>query len=103
MALGTVTVVKRSASQGPIFYDSVTVQGDDAYAAGGSDDFEAKIQEALGSNREVIAVLPGSNALNLPQWDEANKALVIRLISTGAERANGNDSGNVHAMVVVSK
>lgn len=102
MALGTLTVVEESAAQGPIFHDHITVVGDSAYAAGGSL-LQDKFRAAVGASREILAIIPGSNGDVLLQFVKSTGKLLVRVISTGAERADGNDSAATYNLMVISK
>lgn len=105
MALGTLTLVAGVASQGPLFFDEVTLVGDGAYPTGGSTGLKAKLQAATGSQREPIAVVPqhpgGAFFLN---YDHANEKLQVRAGASGAEVANESDQSAVtYKMLVISK
>jgi hypothetical protein len=58
MALGAITL-SNQAGRGVanVFFDKVTVVGDDAYPTGGSA-FQAAFEAAIGAGRTVLAVIP---------------------------------------------
>src|SRR5258706_15569504 len=58
MALGTATVVKRSAADGPVRFDVISFAGDSAYSTGGTV-FEAFVQDALGVGAiDILGIVP---------------------------------------------
>jgi hypothetical protein len=104
MTIGAVTIVDRAAAQGPIFYDRITVVGDDAYPAGGSLDFVAAFQLAIASTREVVGILADDDNGNiLLQFVGSTGGLLARLISTGVESAVADQSGTTYKLTVISK
>lgn len=104
MALGAITVVENAAAQGPVFWDRVTVVGDDAYPAGGSAGFEAAYRAAAKADREIVAIVNDDlNGDNLLEYDHANDKLFVRVRSTGVESAVADQSGTTYRLTVVSK
>jgi hypothetical protein len=80
MALGVITVVKRSgdAASAPLRIDSIQFAGDSAYPAGGSAGLEALLAAKLGVTPEIVAVIPGHCGQYIPSWDITNKKLFVR-------------------------
>lgn len=108
MSLGTFTIAEQGAAQGPLFHDRCTVQGDDAYPSGGTPGFEAAYQAALAAvgigPREIVAVIPQHDTtINVAEYDHANDKLFVRVKATGVESAVSDQSGNVYAMLIISK
>lgn len=63
MSLGTMTLVDKVASVGPVKHLRVTVVGDGAYVAGGSTGFLAKLRALLGEKCNIIHA--GEDGTNL--------------------------------------
>jgi len=104
MALGAITVVERVASQGPVFYDRVTIVGDGAYASGGSAGFEALFRAAVGSDRTIVGLVGEfDGTINSLEYDHANDKLFVRVRATGVESAVSDQSGNTYRALIISK
>jgi hypothetical protein len=103
MALANLAVNEAAAGDGPIFMDRIEFDGDDAYVAGGTADFEAAYQALVGANRTIVAVLDANIGNEVLQYDHANDKLMVRLLSTGAEVGNGDLSGTKYHCTIVSK
>lgn len=104
MTLGALTVIDKSATQGPVFLDRVTLVGDNAYPTNGSVGFQAAFQAAIGSHRTVVGVVPAFCGDAVPSYDPVTDKLKVQVMSTAAEVANNNDqSGLTYKMLVISK
>lgn len=104
MALGDITIVEAAASQGPIFYDRVTIVGDGTYPTGGTAGFEASFQAAVGSARQIIAVMPEEDSgANKVSYDHANDKLLVRAKANNAEASAGNLSAQTFRALIVSQ
>lgn len=104
MSLGALVVVDKSASQGPVFYDRITVVGDSAYPTNGSVGLQALFQTAVKSHRQIVAVIPAYCGDAVPSYDPVTDKLKVQVMSTAAEVANNNDqSGLTYKLLVISK
>jgi hypothetical protein len=116
MALGAITVVEQVAAQGPIFWDRVTIVGDDSYPTGGSTGFEALLQAAVAgageanmSGRQVVGLWLEQGQGGVMQtedlhYDHATDTLIASVLATGAEVANTTAlNGNTYSVLVASK
>jgi hypothetical protein len=109
MALGTITVVKRSgdAASAPLRIDSIQFAGDSTYPAGGSTGLETLLAAKLGITPEIVAVIPGHCGQYIPTWDITNKKLFVRdgadMKTPWGEVAPGDLSGTTFNVAVVSK
>jgi hypothetical protein len=109
MALGTMVVVEKSASLGPVRYDEIAVPGDGAYPAGGTPGFTALVRTALAvGSVEIIGLMPGDCGGYHAVYDKANDKL--KVYRNGAinvpqvEVTAATDlSATTFRMVVVSK
>ena len=106
MALGDLTLVEGAAAVGPVFHDRFTLVGDDSYPnPAGSAGLLAKVRAAKGSTVDIVSVkdedMNGDYRL---EYKHSDDTLHVRVISTGAEVANGVDlHATVFGLVVVSK
>lgn len=92
MALGTATIVKRAEGDGPLRCDVLRFAGDDAYAAGGTANFEAYARAAIGrGDIEIVGVVPGHCGGYVPQYDFANDTLAV--YEAGADAAPLDELG----------
>jgi hypothetical protein len=53
MALGTLTLVNRKKSDGPVFFDRFTIVGDSAHVTDGTTGLQAKLRAACGDSRTI--------------------------------------------------
>ena len=78
MALGTVVVVEKSASLGPVRFDEVAIPGDSAYPTGGTANFTTLIRAALGvGSSEIIGMMPGDCGGYHAVYDKQNDKLKV--------------------------
>ena len=103
MALTNLAVNEAAAGDGPLFMDRIEFDGDDAYAAGGTPDFESVFQALVGHTRTIVTVIDENIGVNVLQYDHAGDKLLVRLLSTGAEIANGDLSAVQYHATIVSK
>ena len=110
MALGTATVVKSSAADGPIRFDVLSFAGDGAYSAGGTASFEAYVRAALDKGAlDIIAVVPqSSEGYHLTYEQGTDKLKVWNFnydASDGAmqEDTTANQSARTYVVLVISK
>lgn len=104
MTLGALTVIDKSASQGPVFYDRITLVGDNSYPTNGSVGLQALFQAAILSHRTIIAVVPAFCGDAVPSYDPVTDKLKVQVMSTAAEVGNGVDeSGLTYKLLVISK
>ncbi len=105
MALGTAAVGVGVGQEGSnVNMNLITFLGDSAYAAGGTADFQAFVQAAVGrGNLEVMAVIAQDCGLHSPVYDKANDKLKVLLGSTGVEVGNGDNSAITYNVLVLSK
>jgi hypothetical protein len=94
MALGTLTLVKQAAGQGPIFYDRVSCTGDAAYPTGGTAAFETTYRAKVGSSRTIIDIIPGDCGLFVPSYTFATKKLKVRNFTDGTEVTDTTNLGS---------
>lgn len=108
MSIGTVTVVKKAASVGPVNFDVVQFAGDANYPTGGSVCGPA-IAAALGKgNIDAFAVIGQDCGGYSVAWDEANSKLkVFRTAAINAPDEEVPNTTNLSAVVfhvlVISK
>lgn len=82
MALGTITVTPK-VKQGPIRADLCAFEGDDAYPAGGTANFEGLYREALEAagfsspGREILGIVQVDASGYVLRYDKANDKLVV--------------------------
>lgn len=106
MSLGALALVDKADAVGPVFTDEVTLVGDGDYPTGGSTGLLAKFQAARGQHHTIVAAQPyGSGGGDYKcEYNPATDALLVRLISTGAEvAAHTNLSGVTFGLIVTSK
>lgn len=104
MSLGTITVLERAAAQGPLFHDRVSIVGDDAYPSGGTPGFEASLQAAIGSGRQIVGLIGEfDGTINSLEYDHANDKLFVRVRATGVESAVSDQSSNTYRALIISK
>lgn len=102
--IGTITVDKASAAQGPIYFDRIHFAGDGVYPTGGTPGFETSFRAKVGDQRTIIDVISGDCGDHKLEYDRANDKLKMRVISTGAEVGNGVDkSGTTCNITVISE
>ena len=106
MALSNVTLRGREAGKGiekPVRHFPLTFLGDAAYVAGGSagfkDWFERQIAEKVDN---LVDVISGPCGNYICQYDRVNDKLQVRLISTGAEAANGSLAATTFNITVLA-
>ena len=112
MALATPATLIERAQQAhhlQAYFDLISFPGDTAYPTGGTADFEAFVQEALGHNATVLAVIPAHSltgatpAVYHVRYDAANDKLLV-LDAALAEVADTTDlSGTTFQVLVVSQ
>jgi hypothetical protein len=111
MALGTITVPASLDNPGgptPVQVDNISFLGDDAYAAGGTADFQALFRAVTKNNREVLAVIGGDCGGYVPVYDKANDKLKVYEQTNVAtspliETATSDLSGTTFNLTVLSK
>lgn len=104
MALGTITVVSKGASVGPIFHDYITVVGEASYTTGGAPGFQTALRAKFGDKREVMSVNDDATGTYRAEYDKANDKLMVFVRATGVEVAGAvNLSGVTHKLHVISK
>jgi hypothetical protein len=80
MAIGTITASAAAgkAASTPVRLIPLSFAGDGAYPAGGTVDFEGSVQDALGEDVSVLAVIPiGACGGYVPVYDKANDKLMV--------------------------
>jgi len=92
----------------PLFANLVSFNGDGAYAAGGTPDFEAAMQAVIGSGRELIAVIGQDCGGYVPVYDKAADKLKVYEQTNVAtspliETVTSNLAGTVFNVLVLSK
>jgi hypothetical protein len=109
MALGTATVVKKVAGDGPLRADVLSFAGDGAYSAGGTGGFEAYVQAALGVGLvDIVALVPQScGGFHLTYEQDTDKLKVWNFnydASDGPmqEDTTANQSGRTYVVLVIS-
>lgn len=105
MALGLLTSVNAAASQGPIFFDTVTLVGDGAYPSGGSAGLQAKLQTLRGDGRVIVGVISADGVGYVVNYNNANDKLLLYIQDAGGTlaEATGDLSGVTLKLVIVSK
>lgn len=106
MALGAMTAATPVGQEGgPISIFKLSFAGDTSYPTGGSTGAQALIRTALGKgNIEVLGVLQQNLSDHVMRYDKAGDALIVQLMSTGAEVANTtNLSGTTFDLLVVAR
>lgn len=111
MAIGAITEVAGVDGPGgndPLFCNLISFAGDGAYAAGGTGNFQALVQAAIGSGREVLGVIGQDCGGYVPVYDKAaNKLKVYEQSNTATspliETATANLSAVTFRMLVLSK
>lgn len=111
MALGTITVVRKTQIPGPLNYDEISFAGDGAYPTNGTPGFQALVRTALGKgNVTILHVIPAECGGYIPFYDvAADKLKVIYSDNNNAadgpliENATANLSGTTFKLTVVSK
>ncbi len=104
--IGTITVnvvggVKPSAPAP--FYD-ISFAGDGNYGAGGTPDFEAAVQKAVGAAVEVMAIIQiDGNATYMLEYVKATDCLKAFVRTTGVENATANISAQTFRVLVLCK
>jgi len=108
MALGTPTLEARQGQTTlrPNFITYLQFVGDDAYATGGTADFNAFVGAALGINATVSAVSGyGKTAgvvTHLLEYDASEDKLLVYVLSTGAQAADAADLSGVTFDAIVT-
>lgn len=98
----TTNEVGGASASAPLRAVRISLVGDDAYTAGGSTGFSAYLSNQLGETvSSVLAVVDQSVGANELVYDYATDALLSFVKATGAQRANGNDSGTNYSALVV--
>ncbi len=101
MALGAAQVIGRYCHDGrPSMLDVIKFTGDGAYAAGGTANFRAYVQQAVGRGHlDIVAVV----ALKGPPvyYDTVNDKLQV-FASQGGSEASGSQAGVTHELLVIS-
>jgi hypothetical protein len=110
MALGTITVTAINApgNATPIFLDLLSFPGDGAYVADGTPDFEDSYQAAIGSAREVLAVVGQDCGGYIVSYDKANDKLKVweqTNVATSPliETVTANLAGTTFNLLVISR
>lgn len=111
MAIGAITVVRKSQVTGPVNYDEISFAGDGAYPANGTAAFQAAVRAALGKgNVTILYVVPQDCGGYVPVYDNvADKLKVYYADNNNAadgpliENATANLSGTTFKLVIVSK
>lgn len=100
MALGAATVGGRFCHDGrPALLDIISFAGDGAYPAGGTPNFRAYAQQAVGRGHlDIVGVV----ALKGPHvyYDRINDKLQV--FSSGSTEASGSQSGTTFELLVIS-
>jgi hypothetical protein len=101
MAIGTITVLDKSQISGTLNHDEIVFAGDNAYPAGGSPGFQARVRAVLGKgNVTVLDVRTQSGGGKTVYYDRVNDKLQV---FTGTSESSGDLSGTAFRIVVVSK
>ncbi len=101
MAIGAITVLQKT-QHGGLNHDVIQFAGDNAYAAGGTPGFTALVRAALGKGNVQILNVEAQDATGkTPVFDALNDRL--KIYNGATEQANGDMSGTVLRMVVVSQ
>ncbi len=100
MALGTAVLAASSGSLRASFTQRVTIPGDDAYPTGGTLEFAATyLVAAMGVTPTIKSVqgygLTSGAITHFVRYDAANDALIVYLLSTGAQVADTTDLSGV--------
>lgn len=99
MALATPATLNAEHGEqpgAPSFMLRLSFPGDDSYPTGGTAAFQDFVRAAVGGRAvEVIDVIAGDCADNVPYYDKANDKLKVRVLSTGAEVANTTNLSGV--------
>ncbi len=104
MALGTITVVKQAAAQGPVFLDRISFAGDGSYPTGGTAAFETTFRTKIGSTRTIVAIIPDDCCVFRPSYDFAAKKLKVRNLTDGTEVTNATSlASTTFNLTVVSE
>jgi hypothetical protein len=111
MAIGALTRDSGDvlSSDQPIFFDSISLVGDNSYPTGGMLGVQAALQAVTKDQRAVLDVRSiGANGGYVPVWDKANgKLMCFSCAGAGtpmAEVANAtNLSGVTFKLLVTSK
>lgn len=107
MALGALTIVSSAAAVGPLKLYRCSLVGDSSYPTGGSTGLLAKLKAATDENGlAIVSVQPEgvSNGDRHLEYDHANEKLLVRVMSTGLERAAATDeSGVTYGLLIVAK
>ncbi len=100
MAFGAATVVGRFNHDGrPAILDIISFTGDNAYAAGGTANFRAYVQQAVARGHlDIIAVI----ALKGPAVYYNRATDKLQVLASGGAEASGSQSGNTHELLVIS-
>lgn len=75
MAIGEIKVVHKGKTQP--FQDTLQFAGDDEYATGGTEAFEASYRAAIGAQREILSVIGQDCGGYVPVYDVENKTLKV--------------------------
>lgn len=98
MALSAMAVVDQANSEGTLFVDVVTFNGDASYATGGNA-FDALFKAAVGHDRKVMSAF-GYGANNSVEYLPATGLLLMRAAG-GAEVPNATNLSAVLFRVTV--
>lgn len=103
MSLGALTIVEKTQGQGPIFVLRCQIQGDGAYAQGGSTGLLAKLRAALGTAGFNILAVIGQSSPAAPaevEYDHANDKLYARA-RAGGEFTTADQSATAYGFIVL--
>lgn len=96
-----VTLGRFSHDSRPAFMDILQFTGDNAYPAGGTPNFRAYAQQAVGRGRlDIIAVLALDAAGHTVYYDRLTD--MLRVFAPGGAEATGNLSGTTFRVLVIS-
>ena len=101
MALGAITVADKANSEGTMFVDVITFNGDGSYPTGGSA-FDTVFKDAVKHDRKIMSAF-GYGADNTVEYIPSTGKLKARAAG-GAEVANATDlSGASFRVTVISR
>lgn len=110
MALGTATVVKKSAAQGPLRADIISFAGDGAYPGGGTAAFQDYVRAALDvGNVEVLGVVQVDGSGYVLRYNKGTDKLMVFEGNYDAsdgplqESSTANLSGQTFKVLVISE
>lgn len=108
MALANPSIVSTSGHPGaaasePLYATRIAFDGDSAYPAGGTPDFQQFFRTLTGQTRTVVGVMPQDCGIYVPTYVPGTPdKLKVYLRSTGAEAAPGSLAATRFNVVVIS-